>query len=260
MRALEKSEPERALQRAEHFRGQSGYAINYRDLPIFAAPGLHELAAERLATVLAPAGARVLELGAGAGAMSLRLKDRGYAVTASDLNERSFVPTREIPFVALDLNEAFAQRLQRRFDAIVALELVEHLENPCHFFRQCREALENKGFLLVSTPNLANPVSQAMFATRGHFQWFNDNDYHEQGHIMPLSPGVLRRCWTEAGFVCRWQGSVGDPLRMLDRKRDRRLRWISKLLAAVSATPDALRGEVYLAVLQVGGLDGDDSP
>ena len=170
-------------------------------------------------------------------------------MTASDLNEGSFEP-EGIPFVALDLNQAFADRLQSRFDAIVALELVEHLENPYHFFRQCSETLENAGCLLVSTPNLGSPVSQAMFATRGNFQWFSDGDYRKEGHIMPLSPSVLRRCWTEAGFKCRWEGSVGDPMRMLDAKADRRLRWIAKLLAAVSGTPEALRGEVYLAVLQ----------
>lgn len=249
---MAKPESERVSQRAEGFRDQSGYAINYRDLPIFAAPGLHELAAQRLAAVLRPGAGHILELGAGAGAMSLRLSDRGYAMTASDLNEGTFEP-EGIPFVALDLNQAFAQRLQRRFDAIVALELVEHLENPYHFFRQCAETLENAGFLVVSTPNLGSPVSQAMFATRGNFQWFSDGDYRKEGHIMPLSPSVLRRCWTEAGFECRWEGSVGDPMRMLNWKSDRRLRWVAKLLAAVSGTPEALRGEVYLAVLQRGG-------
>jgi len=255
---MDKPESERVSQRAESFRDQAGYAINYRNLPIFAAPGLHELAAERLAAVLPPGNGNVLELGAGAGAMSLRLKDRGYAMTASDLNEGSFEP-EGIPFVALDLNQAFAQRLQRRFDAIVALELVEHLENPYHFFRQCSETLENAGFLLVSTPNLGSPVSQAMFATRGNFQWFSDGDYRKEGHIMPLAPSVLRRCWTEAGFDCRWEGSVGDPMRMLHWKKDRRLRWIATLLGAVGATPAALRGEVYLAVLQVRG-DATVSP
>jgi len=246
---MQKAESDRVSQRAEHFRDQSNYSINYRNLPIFAAPGLHELAAERLAAVLPPAGAQVLELGAGAGAMSLRLKDRGYAMTASDLNEGSFEP-EGIPFVALDLNHAFAERLQARFDAIVALELVEHLENPYHFFRQARETLENNGFLMVSTPNLANPVSQAMFVTRGNFQWFGDNEYKVEGHITPMMPSVLQRCWTEAGFTCRWEGSVGDPMRMLDPKVDRRLRWIAKFLGAVTRTPEALRGEVYLAVLQ----------
>ncbi|MCF1196856.1 class I SAM-dependent methyltransferase, partial [Mangrovimonas futianensis] len=100
--------------------------------------GLHELAFERLTATLPPSDAvQVLELGAGGGAMSLRLADHGYRVTASDLFANSFTPREQIPFVELDLNQDFAARLTQRFSAVIALELVEHLENPHHFFRQC---------------------------------------------------------------------------------------------------------------------------
>jgi SAM-dependent methyltransferase len=243
-----------ASDRAHNFRDRfdaKQFAVTYRDIPIFAAPGLHELALERLSAVLPAAnGAQILELGAGGGAMSLRLADHGYRVTASDLFEGSFTPVGQIPFMTLDLNQSFAQHVAQRFDAVVALELIEHLENPHHFFRQVRQVLSDDGYLVVSTPNLANPVSQAMFVQQGTFQWYRDEDYREQGHIMPLMPSVLQRCWTEAGFDCRWEGSVSDPMRMLHRRRDRRTRWLAKLLAAFSGTPEALRGEVYLAVLQ----------
>ena len=73
--------------------------------------------------------------------MSLRLSDHGYQVTASDLFEDSFTPRGELPFVTLNLNGEFADRLHQRFDAVMALELIEHLENPHHFFRQCRQLL-----------------------------------------------------------------------------------------------------------------------
>lgn len=245
-----------ASERARNFRDRFDdrqFATTYRNIPIFAAPGLHELAFERLAATLPPSDAvQVLELGAGGGAMSLRLADHGYRVTASDLFANSFTPREQIPFVELDLNQDFAARLARRFSAVIALELVEHLENPHHFFRQCRQLLEPGGHLLISTPNLANPVSQAMFLRQGVFQWFRDTDYREEGHIMPLAPVVLRRCWQEAGFEDRWEGSVGDPMRMLHRRRDRKFRWLVKSLAAFSGTPEALRGEVYLALLQAG--------
>jgi SAM-dependent methyltransferase len=239
-----------ASRRAGIFRHGVKFAVNYRDVPIFAAPGLHELALARLSAVLPPAAdVQVLELGAGAGAMTLRLADHGYRMTASDLLEGRFAPAGEIPFIALDLNKPFAQYVQHRFDAVVALEVIEHLENPYHFFRQCREIVADDGHLVVSTPNLANPVSQAMFLRDGDFQWFGDEDYRKQGHIMPILPGVLRRCWSEAGFVCRWEGTVADPARMLHPKQDRAIRWLARLLPAISRTPESLRGEVYMAVL-----------
>ena len=242
-----------ARARAQNF--ESGFGgkqkYGYKGIPIFAAKGLHELATARLAQLLPNAAAtQVLELGAGGGALSQRLVDHGYRVCASDLFDNNFTPREQIPFVALDLNQAFAQTLERRFDAVVALELIEHLENPHHFFRQCRQLLGPDGYLLVSTPNLANPVSQAMFVRQGMFQWFRDKDYREHGHIMPLAPAVLQRCWTEAGFACAWEGSVSNPYHRLHRVKQLGTRVLAHVLSLLSATPRALRGEIYLAILR----------
>lgn len=258
--APDTSDPDdRILERARNFRDAFGGSSldQYRGIPIFAAPGLHELAARQLAAARPPdAGVRVLELGAGGGAMSQRLHDLGYAVTASDLFAERFQPHDRIAFHALDLNRDFAVTLPRRFDALVALELVEHLENSHHFLRQCFAALEPGGWAVLSTPNLANPVSQAMFASEGEFQWFRDEDYREQGHISPIAPFVLRRCWTEAGFALQWEGSVSDPFRRVKWRRQPRLWWLARLLALHARTPDALRGEVYVVVLHKPGTGG----
>ena len=241
---------ERAHNFQTRFEGDAP-AYGYKGIPIFAAPGLHEYAAERLAAALPPApGVRVLELGAGGGAMSLRLADHGYAVTASDLFEDNFTPRGAIPFHALDLNQPFAARVEGRFDAVVALELVEHLENPHQFLRECRQLLAPGGWLLLSTPNIANPMSQAMFLRHGHHQWFSDDDYRAQGHITPLAPIVLRRAAAEAGLACEWEGSVSDPQRMHGGRRNRRMRWLARLLAACSTLPPTLRGEVYVALFR----------
>ena len=240
-----------AQARAHSFRDRfSGaeFATEYRGIPIYAAPGLHELALERLLVAMPPQENRnILELGAGGGAMSLRLTDNGYRVCASDLFEDRFVPRGAIPFRPLDLNQPFADGMAT-FDAVVALELVEHLENPHHFLRQCRMLLRPGGVLIVSTPNLANPVSQAMFLREGVFQWFRDEDHAEQGHIMPLAPVVIRRSAAEAGLKPEWEGSTSDPLRMLHGRKHKRLRWMARLLNAMSGLPESHRGEVYLGV------------
>ena len=122
--ALTPPNTEHANARAESFRtGFGGRSMRaYKGLPIYAAPGLHEAAAEML--VGATAGhARVPEFGAGSGAMLLRLSDLGRQVTASALFLENFKPT-DVPFVAADLNGAFAAQGPQGFDAVMALEIV----------------------------------------------------------------------------------------------------------------------------------------
>ncbi len=239
------STSDQANDRAENFRtGFGGRTMReYKGLPIYAAPGLHEAAAQMLAGAAA-GNARVLEFGAGSGAMSLRLANLGFQVTASDLFSESFKPT-DVPFVAADLNGAFAAQWPQGFDAVMALEIVEHLENPREVLRQVRALLPPGGQLVLSTPNIANPVSQALFLRRGQFQWFSDIDYREQGHITPLSPWMLEKALLEAGFVVRAERAVSNPFR-----RIRRLGWGVRLLAPwfalLSGLPPSRRGEVWL--------------
>jgi len=240
-----------AIDRARNFRdmfGASDVGLDYKGIPIFAAPGLHEAAAALLCEVVSTA-TRVLELGAGGGALSERLSDLGYAVTASDLFAERFAPADRVPFHVLDLNQAFAVALPERFGAVMALELIEHLENPHHFLRQCHALLEPGGWLVLSTPNLMNPVSQAMFLRDGRYQWFQDDDYREQGHIMPLAPVVIRRCAVDAGFIVCRETSVSDPYRLIGRSRHRMQRWFARMLGLWSRVSRDLRGEVYLTLL-----------
>lgn len=231
--------------RADSFRtGFDGRRMReYKWLPIYAAPGLHEAAAALLGAA-APSGARVLEFGAGSGAMSLRLADLGFAITASDLFAESFKPGH-IRFVTADLNGAFAAQWPEGFDAVMALEIIEHLENPRQVLRQIRKLLPSGGQLVLSTPNIANPVSQALFLRSGQFQWFRDIDYREQGHITPLSPWMLEQALRETGFTIRAEQAVSSPFR-----RVRKLGWGVRLLAPwlwlLNGLPRARRGELWL--------------
>jgi SAM-dependent methyltransferase len=237
--------------KAAPFRGrESGNCEHYAGLPVYALPGLHAFAARHLQNHLAPP-ARILELGAGTGAMSLRLLDLGYSLIASDVLEVNFIPRDRVDFIAADLNMPFAAPIAERFDAIVCLELIEHLENPRHTLRQCRQLLKPGGLLLLSTPNATNPVSQAMFVRTGQFQWFSDADYEQQGHILPLTLWLLAKCFREIGFTPVWEGSFGDPFQHLGSWP--RMRWLARIVARLAATPAHLRGEIYVAVLRAPG-------
>lgn len=181
----------------------------YGGLTIHALKGLHELVGSIAGRVLA-AGSSVLDVAAGSGALCLRLKDLGLKPTACDLVVENFRLYESVPFVVANLNRDFPAELLGRFEGITATEIVEHLENPRHFLRQCFHALRPGGYLILTTPNVDSAFSRAMLIRFGVFQWFSQDNYRVDGHITPIPLAVLRNAMAEAGFDILEVTSVGE--------------------------------------------------
>jgi len=183
---------------------------HYRDLPIYAYEDIHLMAAEVAREYFVPCG-KVLDLGAGAGALSLRLADAGFAVIAFDYAADNFRLHDQVPFVCTDLNGDFASAVApASVDAVVAVEIVEHLENPRNFVRQAMLALKPGGYLFVTTPNVDSCFSLLSQLRYGHPDLFTEECYRSDGHIMPVSAWLLRHAVAEVGMetvFCRAFGS-----------------------------------------------------
>ena len=183
---------------------------SFEGLPVFAMPGLHAHV-QFLATAHFRPSARLLDLGCGAGALASRLSSAGFQVTGCDAHPEIFHKHGHIPFVAADLNQNFADRFDAPFEAIVAVEIIEHLENPWHFMRQCRDLLEPGGRFLLTTPNIDTPRSVLNLIINGTFKGFSDHDYRKDGHITHLSQWQIGKCTESAGLRLDAVETFGSP-------------------------------------------------
>src|SRR6202023_3180348 len=87
---------------------------------------------------LVPAHSRVLDLGSGAGAVGAALTERKSCTVIGCDFERGALTGSYDRFFLVDLNKGIPEFPGERFDYILALDIIEHLNNPEDFLDQLR--------------------------------------------------------------------------------------------------------------------------
>src|SRR5580765_3401669 len=150
-------------------RGGTNTTETYRGIPVHAAPGVHQAVVDALRAKL-PRGAHVADIGAGQGALAQRLFDAGFVVSAFELTDEGWMAP-DVRCVVVDLDREWSSLASTGpFDAVVSVEVIEHLENPRDFLRRI-VALAKGGpmTVVITTPNPCDTFSALTLFRRGYF-------------------------------------------------------------------------------------------
>jgi 2-polyprenyl-3-methyl-5-hydroxy-6-metoxy-1,4-benzoquinol methylase len=157
----------------------------------------------------------ILDLGCGNGAVARALVSRGYDAYGVDASESGIaLANAEAPgrFFVMDLS---AQRLpaplaDKRFSAVIATEVIEHLYDPRGLVKLARSFLDAGGCFIVSTPYhgyLKNVVMALSGKLDPHFTVLWDG-----GHIKFFSRKTLEALLEEQPFkVMAFAGAGRAP-------------------------------------------------
>jgi SAM-dependent methyltransferase len=186
-----------------------------------------------------PAGARVLEVGAGDGRFLAHLAGAGYRVSGIEPSAAAGAQARargvEIDNVAI----ADARREPRSEDAVLMWHVLEHLDDPEAALRRLREWLVPGGRAVVACPNLGS-----LQARIGGDGWFHQDVPRHRTHFTAQGLRLLlertgfrvervRHLLIEQNPLGMWQ----TLLNRLTRERDVAFRFIKRDLG------DVARGE-----------------
>lgn len=146
---------------------------------------------------------QILDLGCGNGFLTRQLADAGFQMTGCDPSTSGIAAARSaapgIRFEVAGVDDPPAVIGTNAFDAVVSLEVVEHLSAPRNLPRFAHAVLKPGGYLIVSTP-YHGYLKNLVIALLGKWDAHHDPLW-DGGHIKFWSSATLRRMIEHEGFA-----------------------------------------------------------
>jgi SAM-dependent methyltransferase len=145
---------------------------------------------------------KALDVGAGHGAFAKAIYDRGFEVAACELFPEHF-HFKEIPCRQADLTRSLPYE-DNEFDALVVMEVMEHISNHQTVFEEACRVLKPGGRLYLTTPNILSLKSRWRYFFSGFFFSFDPLDrsnYDGMQHTAGLTFDQFQYWAAKAGFA-----------------------------------------------------------
>jgi SAM-dependent methyltransferase len=173
----------------------------YKGIPIKSDSRVHFAVLDVLQKTALPLnGKTVMDVATGNGALAQRLIDhfQGIIIDCNDLDHNVMaVGVRNIFFT--DLNSDFD--FGHKYDIVLAVEIIEHLENPFQFLRSLQRHLNPGGFVILTTPNVDSFFDRLWFFLKGYPLYFGScGIINSGGHITMCPEWLLRHIAEKQGM------------------------------------------------------------
>ena len=172
-------------------------------------PDGEDWAARLLRRVPSEAGS-VLELGPGPGAMTRVLLARGYRVTVVENDPEALKVLQSLGVEVISANLDGADWLDalagRRFDVVLACDVLEHLRAPEDVLQRLSDCVAPMGRLVISVPNIA--YAGVVAAMRHGIFDYSDKGQLDRTHVRFFTKRSLEKVLLECGWSPRmWEAN-----------------------------------------------------
>lgn len=137
---------------------------------------------------------KILELGCGGGQLTESLHQAGYKnLDFVDIDDYLvFEDLKSLQRLKLvDLNSNALPYPDKSFDLVLAVAIIEHLENPHMVEREIARVLKTGATLIMSLPHAFNLISRLKFLFHGNVSGYNLNN----NHINFQTKDIFSKCW-----------------------------------------------------------------
>ena len=121
----------------------------------------------------------ILDIGCGYGGLVFVLNIMGHKAIGLEVSRQAVYFAAGLfgdNYFQLDIDSFIEQNPDKKYDLIIAIEVIEHLIDPMNFVRKCLSCIKEKGSLLITTPN------------RDYNQIFPDRKENQSDWIMDKPP------------------------------------------------------------------------
>jgi SAM-dependent methyltransferase len=200
------------------------------------------------------AGMDILEVGCSSGYVGATLVAKGHRVTGVEVDPDAAEAARSVlqEVHTGDADGVFAAHPDRRYDAIVLGDVLEHMVDPAATLRRCVAHLADGGSVAISLPCVTHGSVRAMLL-EGRWD-YADYGLLDRTHLRFFSRRGMAELLAEAGLRIARLHATTMPIEIADREYDLALR--PESIAAVELlADDELLDFQYVASAQPAALD-----